>query len=240
MGKSPPPSPEDDSEHKKEFGKGDLGKGDLIKEALLSSTEWVPDEPFADVQYEKVFDGVADPPAPKHDWDAEFFTQLGVPPSAGAALQASLPALPKKRKQKKRIRKPRPKIVPETYVYVEPHEDDVLLGRGGRSNHHPGNKRYREEVKNLRKWYQEIREKEEKTDLSQCLVDYVHSYGGRFLEEDKTTKVGSWYIVPDLLARRKASQALREDPDPAKRAAKRTRHLKKKAREGTRKRRKEA
>merc|ERR1712071_65268 len=51
--------------------------------------------------------------------------------------------------KKKRIRKKRKKVVPNQKVYVSKlSEVDVLLGRGGRSNHHPGNKRYREEVEN--------------------------------------------------------------------------------------------
>lgn len=127
--------------------------------------------------------------------------------------------------KKKRKRKPRKKIIPEVKVYVEPKDIDVLLGRGGRSNHHPGNKRYREEVKNLRSWYAGISDKDEKTDLSQCLVDYVHNYQGRFLDKDDN----GWYEVPNIIARRKASQALREDTDPEKRAAKRARFLQKRS-----------
>jgi hypothetical protein len=132
--------------------------------------------------------------------------------------------------KKKRKRKPRKKVIPEVKIYVESKQYDVLLGRGGRSNHHVGNKRYREEVKNLRSWYNSIGDnKDEKTALSQCLVDYVHGYEGRFLEKDKT---GAWYEVPNIVARRKASQALREDDDPEKRAAKRARFLKRKAASG--------
>jgi hypothetical protein len=128
--------------------------------------------------------------------------------------------------KKKRRRRPRQKLIPETKNYVEPQANDVLLGRGGRSNHHTGNKRYREEVRNLREWYASIGDnKEEKTKLSQTLVDHVHSYNGRFLEKDDK----GWYVVPNVVARRKASQALREDDDPEKRAAKRTRFLTKRA-----------
>ena len=126
-------------------------------------------------------------------------------------------------KKRKRKRKPRQKVVPEVKEYVEPTEKDVLLGRGGRSNNHAGNKRYRAEVQNLKSWYMSTSDKDEKTDLSQCLVDYIHSYEGRFLEKDGT----GWYIVPNIVARRKASQALREDNDAEKRAAKRSRFLKK-------------
>jgi hypothetical protein len=132
--------------------------------------------------------------------------------------------------KKKRKRRPRKKIVPEVKEYVEPNDVDVLLGRGGRSNHHPGNKRYREEVQNLQSWYLGVEDKNEKTDLSQCLVDYVHSYEGRFLYKDEV----GWYVVPNIIARRKASQALREDNDAEKRAAKRARFLQKKELEAQR------
>eukprot|EP00934_Nitzschia_sp_Nitz4_P005608 Nitzschia sp. Nitz4//scaffold4_size323378//79257//80345//NITZ4_000638-RA/size323378-processed-gene-0.185-mRNA-1//-1//CDS//3329553333//5598//frame0 len=189
-------------------------------------------------------------PLPKTNWDDMFYNQLQLVPhventsggsqnsvSSDGTEEEEVPAefnqakddsfkAPKESgASKKRKRKPRKKVLPDVITYVEPNDNDVLLGRGGRSNHHPGNKRYREEVKNLRTWYSGISDKDEKTDLSQCLVDYVHSYNGRFLEKD--TK--GWYQVPNIVARRKASQALREDTDPEKRAAKRARFLKKRA-----------
>jgi hypothetical protein len=136
-------------------------------------------------------------------------------------------ALSSRTSRKRRKRTPRKKIVPDTKVYVEPKPLDVLLGRGGRSNHHPGNKRYRDEVENLKEWYNNIDSKDSKTDLSQCLVNYVLSYGARFLEHDDQ----GWYMVDNIVARRKASQALREDTDPDKRRAKRERFLSKRARE---------
>lgn len=151
--------------------------------------------------------------------------QIPIPTYSATDEPADVPNDTAQPAKKKRKRKPRKKVVPEKKIYVEPVDNDVLLGRGGRSNHHPGNKRYREEVKNLQKWYLDIEDKDEKTDLSQCLVDYVKSYNGRFLEKDNF----GWYEVPNIVARRKASQALREDTDPEKRKAKRARFLKKKA-----------
>lgn len=117
---------------------------------------------------------------------------------------------PKKARKNKRNRDPTVK------EYVEPTDKDVLLGRGGRSNHHPGNKRYRDEVHNLQKWYK-ASAKPEKTDLSQCLVNYIHSYGGRFLKLDSSNQ--QWFIVTNIVARRKASQALREHMTLEERAA---------------------
>lgn len=148
-------------------------------------------------------------------------------PQVAVAKQDSAVTTLSSRPTKKRKRAPRKKTVPENKVYVEPMPLDVLLGRGGRSNHHHGNKRYREEVENLKEWYSNIDSKDSKTDLSQCLVDYVQSYGARFLEQDDQ----GWYIVENIVARRKASQALREDTDPEKRRAKRQRFLAKRARE---------
>eukprot|EP00568_Trieres_chinensis_P000260 CAMPEP_0183307666 /NCGR_PEP_ID=MMETSP0160_2-20130417/18660_1 /TAXON_ID=2839 ORGANISM="Odontella Sinensis, Strain Grunow 1884" /NCGR_SAMPLE_ID=MMETSP0160_2 /ASSEMBLY_ACC=CAM_ASM_000250 /LENGTH=337 /DNA_ID=CAMNT_0025471305 /DNA_START=35 /DNA_END=1048 /DNA_ORIENTATION=+ len=93
-------------------------------------------------------------------------------------------------------------------VYCEPNDKDVLLGRGGLTNHHVGNKRYREEIEQLKPWYNSCKTKTEKKELSQLFMEYVHSYGGRFLEKDET---GRWHLAENKRARKKASQALREN-----------------------------
>lgn len=108
---------------------------------------------------------------------------------------------------------------------LNPTDVDILLGRGGKSNHHPGNKRYREEIKNFQLSYQQLQSKEDKTDLSRHVVDHVHGYKGRFLSLDKDVRPNRWYEVTDIVARRKVSQALREDDDPVKRREKRARYL---------------
>ena len=130
-----------------------------------------------------------------------------------------------KEKKKKRIRKPRNKIIPKVKNYVEVSDADVLQGRGGRSNRHPGNERYRNKVERTQKIYKQTEDKEEKTKISQNLVLYVQSYGGNFLEKDEN----GWFIIDDIVARRKVSQALREDKDPEKRKAKRQRFLARRA-----------
>jgi len=140
--------------------------------------------------------------------------------------QTSSPNSVDTKKRKKRKRAPRKKIVPDKKVYTEPSEKDVLMGRGGKSNHHPGNARYRAEVERLQEFYKLTDDKDEKTKISESLVVYVQSYGGNFLEKDET----GWYVIDDVVARRKVSQALREDKDPEKRRAKRQRFLEKKAR----------
>ena len=164
----------------------------------------------------------------KTNWESMFIGQLQ-PPTAVAPESTT----------KKRKRKKRPKVIPQHKTYVEITQHDVLLGRGGKSNHHPGNKRYREEVENFRPLYAQLVTDEEKTSMSQALVDVMEQMGGRFLEEDKakdssgkTVSLG-WYVVPNIVARRKASQALREDSDPEKRKAKRARFLAKKKQQET-------
>lgn len=124
----------------------------------------------------------------------------------------------KAQSQAKPRKKSRRNREPDVKQFVEPLDNDVLLGRGGRSNHHSGNVAYRNEVGNLREWYRSS-EKNAKTDLSQLLVDWVHKeQKGRFLKLDASTQ--QWYIVTNIVARRKASQALREHMTPEERDAK--------------------
>jgi len=89
----------------------------------------------------------------------------------------------------------------------EPTDLDVLMGRGGLTNHHYGNKLYREEADKLREWYVACT-KREKYHVSELLVKYIQSYGGRFLEYDEAS--GNWYEAAPNRARKKASQGLRE------------------------------
>jgi len=94
------------------------------------------------------------------------------------------------------------------YISEEKIQDfDVLCGRGGRSNHHVGNKRYRQVVSEMKAGYRNIDVKSAKTDLSRLIVEYVHGYGGRFvrMEED-----GKYRLLTVNEARKKTSQALRE------------------------------
>jgi hypothetical protein len=86
--------------------------------------------------------------------------------------------------------------------------DDVLCGRGGRSNHHVGNKRYRLVVAKMKYMYQKCEAKTMKTDLSRAIVKHCTSYGARFLKLDESN--GKYYILSKGEARKKTSQALRE------------------------------
>jgi len=104
-----------------------------------------------------------------------------------------------KKKKKKR------RELDET-VAIDPTDDDVLFGRGGYTNSHPGNIRYRAKALELRPWY-EASSKEEKYNISELLIESVKAEGGRFLEKGKD---GLWHEVLYNGARKKASQQLRE------------------------------
>jgi len=87
------------------------------------------------------------------------------------------------------------------------HQWDILSERGGKANHHEGNKRYRKVVSEMKAQYRDTAAKTDKTDLSRSIVAYVHNYGGRFLKKDKN---GRYYVMTMAEARKKTSQALRE------------------------------
>lgn len=103
----------------------------------------------------------------------------------------------KKRKKKRAI---------DVANAIEPTDDDVLFGRGGYTNTHIGNIRFRKKALELRPWY-ESSTKEEKFNISELLIESVKSEGHRFLEKGKDKM---WHEVMGNGARKKASQALRE------------------------------
>merc|ERR1712151_732774 len=97
-------------------------------------------------------------------------------------------------------------------IYIDQiFDSDVLCGRGGKSNHHPGNKRYRQVVSEMKMTYQKTEGKLKKTDLSLAIVDYVYNYGGRFIKKDAAKN--QYFILTRGEARRKTSQALREQKE---------------------------
>lgn len=91
----------------------------------------------------------------------------------------------------------------------EPSGNDVLYGRGGGTNHHEGNKRYRKMVE-LRK-VDYVNSK--RLDKPLVALDIIRQWRdqkppGRFLKLDEAS--GLWSDVGDKKAREKTSQALRE------------------------------
>jgi hypothetical protein len=129
-----------------------------------------------------------------------------------------------KKPTRKRFRQ-RKNYDPTNKIYVTPTHHDVLLGRGGRTNHHRGNNMYLEAKEEIQDRYMGA-SKDEKTVISQELVDIVHNWGGRFLKLDESSKTADqWFEVPNIIARKKASQSLREVNTPEERAAKRAKYI---------------
>lgn len=87
--------------------------------------------------------------------------------------------------------------------------DDVLLGRGGATNNHLGNRKFRSIVLQHRPQYL-IARKTEKILIAREVVATVHSNGGRFLRQ---CDASTWVEVSPKRAQEKASQALREGLD---------------------------
>ena len=91
----------------------------------------------------------------------------------------------------------------------EPHDNDVMYGRGGGTNHHPGNKQYRKMVEDRKLEYVNCK----RLDKPLVALEIIREWRGqlppgRFLKLDE--KTGLWNDVGDKKAREKTSQALRE------------------------------
>ena len=101
-------------------------------------------------------------------------------------------------------------------------KNDVLCGRGGSINCHPGNERFRQLVDSKKRLYLTARFKREKRLIASRIVDEIHALNppGRFLTKiqvpgatrgkKKATDM-RWYEVDIEKARDKTSQALREN-----------------------------
>ena len=91
------------------------------------------------------------------------------------------------------------------------HNNDVLCGRGGTINAHPGNEQYRKFVERKKRVYLTARFKREKRLIAQSIVDEIRALDppGRFLLKDARESI--WRDVGDEKARDKTSQALREN-----------------------------
>lgn len=88
--------------------------------------------------------------------------------------------------------------------------NDVLCGRGGLTNSHVGNKKFRCIVAEYQIEYLKAR-KNDKKDIAQKIVVLIKDNGGRFLQ--RRAKSDAWSISSDKRAVEKTSQALREGLD---------------------------
>jgi hypothetical protein len=87
---------------------------------------------------------------------------------------------------------------------------DVLSGRGGKSNHHIGNKAFRHLVTEMKPAYRSSLTRTEKMILTDSIVENIHRMGGRFLIQNTGPFEPQWRLMTKVEARRKTSQALRE------------------------------
>lgn len=86
--------------------------------------------------------------------------------------------------------------------------NDVILGRGGRTNKHIGNRQFRALVSKFRSSYI-VADKLDKSPIARFIVETVRSLNppGRFVKCDD---FGHWYDVGNKRALEKTTQALRE------------------------------
>ena len=92
----------------------------------------------------------------------------------------------------------------------EVNPNDVLCGRGGLTNSHVGNKKFRYIVAEHQLEYLKAK-KNEKRNIAREVVSRIRQNGGRFLQRSSGSKV--WSVASDKRAILKTSQALREGLD---------------------------
>ncbi|KAL7471248.1 hypothetical protein ACHAXS_011555 [Conticribra weissflogii] len=122
------------------------------------------------------------------------------------------PTMPKKDLASKQATGSSPLLPPSDETRTNsPHDNDVLCGRGGCINSHPGNEQYRKFVERKKRVYLTARFKREKRLIAESIVAEVRNLDppGRFLTKDARSDF--WYDIGDEKARDKTSQALREN-----------------------------
>jgi hypothetical protein len=87
---------------------------------------------------------------------------------------------------------------------------DILSERGGKGNHHPGNDKYLKIVSENESTYK-VAATKAKTEIAKFIVTQVEGYGGRFLKKDGADKDGRYFVMTEKEARKKTSQALRDE-----------------------------
>lgn len=103
---------------------------------------------------------------------------------------------------------------PSDLSLVPVHDDeiareDILLGRGGRTNHHPGNSTYLKIIEERQVEYMHLGSRAAKTAYAMQLVRDLRKKGIRFLKRDPS-RAKMWKDVGDSKMREKVSQNLRE------------------------------
>ena len=94
--------------------------------------------------------------------------------------------------------------------YENDYEDiDILSGRGGLTNKHPGNKEFRKVVNEHKIAYRKLTKKADKAAMVRQILAIFSEKGSRFLK--KNNEDGLWEELDDAEAYAKTSQALREN-----------------------------
>ena len=103
-----------------------------------------------------------------------------------------------------------PASMTNTKVTIEvPENSDVLCGRGGLSNKHPGNRLFRRLVQENKTVYQLTIGPSHKQFLVMSIMEAIHNQGGRFIRQEG----GNWVEISRRQVAIKTSQALRENVD---------------------------
>jgi hypothetical protein len=90
---------------------------------------------------------------------------------------------------------------------LDPHAEDVLLGRGKAHDSHPGNVVYRDLVNRYEAVYNSTNSRFKKSSITHEIMRAIVSRGGRFLEFNVERR--HWIVVEFRKARVKVAQALR-------------------------------
>lgn len=106
-------------------------------------------------------------------------------------------------------------------IGYQPTDWDVVCGRGKGSYNKPGNKRFREIVKEHMSEYMGARTKFDKSTVLQNIIDIIREQNNGTARFIKQNKDGSWYEISEDAAREKVGHTLREsiaarDAAPAK------------------------
>lgn len=153
-------------------------------------------------------DTMGSPEEKKESSDAE--TEADDPEDTRSPEEKEKEAKEKEEAEKKRIEELKIKYKDWPLKDIkEPHENDVMYGRGGGTNHHSGNKRYRKMVEERKVQYVNSK----RLDKPLVALEIIREWRaqlppGRFLKHNE--KTGNWEDVGDKKAREKTSQALRE------------------------------
>lgn len=96
----------------------------------------------------------------------------------------------------------------DVQLIESPHKNDVLCGRGGGINNHPGNVNYRSIVHIYKNDYNLATNKQVKSEIARTVIKKVRELKppGRFLEKNNLV----YQVVSEEQAMKKTSQALRE------------------------------